>query len=506
MKKRFIAMILAASMVMGSQVTVFAEPQEDPDDYIEHDVDGDEHGTTEGALIGDEGDFADDGDNVTGSTQFYLNIDKDANHTDDTIIIKDADTTEGYINVCHYDIEYSTQLESHIRATVPLYVCMYAYGGTGEVITPDEDAYAIENESTYTDKKWVSRITPYYVVMPISSYDEFIGEEYEQWRTDIARWIFYYDGTDENLLKFADCFYDEYDSAVNGLVEEVSENCDNTANENMYNILIYLVGCADDNTGENIKNMNNTKFTEAVNSGRYGIYALENWYDGYVTDNKCVVVKMSECGRHSDDDDSDDNAGCYYIKGDDVTCAETASCYVFTPEDENFSEEYSNNSYGYGWDVGYAANSKALALNVPTVRTEASWTLEPMSAGTLRARQLSMSVNGLDLSSVDNASSFGESHTLDITGLGWVVPAFEAEEKSYDGLRSYEKEYADKFLPDVLKTPGRLNLPIQAAIAGGNLNEEGCAPVVKVTYMLSPAYNLIDRDYSPVGHYYSDES
>lgn len=466
MKKRIIAMLLAASMVMSGSMTAFASET--------HDADGDEHGTTEEALIGDEGEFADEGNNVTGSTQFYLNIDKDANHTDDTVTVKDVEISKSYdVDVCHYDIEYTTQLESHIRATVPLYVCMYAYGGTGEVVTPDEDAYAIENESTYTDKKWVSRITPYYAVTPILSYDGFTASETFEKAT--ARYIDVnisylankYGTTDKETLK-QDLLDD--DEFTRDLYEQYISDFKN-------------------------KEYNGKVHDEDFESGLYGIYCYNDKY---------TLIPLSECSRHSDNDNSDNNAGCYYIKGDDVTHAKTYTGYVFTPEDENFSEEFAYYGSTYGYDVGYAANNKALALNVPTVRTEASWTLEPMSTGTLQARQLSMSVNGLDLSDVNNANSFGEAHTLDITGLKWVVPAFEAEEKSSDSAY-YDDEGFDKVTPDVLKTPGKLNLPIQAAIAGGNLNEEGCAPVVKVTYMLSPAYNLIDREYTYIGRW-SDES
>ena len=34
-----------------------------------------------------------------------------------------------------------------INVTVPLYVCMYAYGGNGKVVTPTEEAYAITSRS-----------------------------------------------------------------------------------------------------------------------------------------------------------------------------------------------------------------------------------------------------------------------------------------------------------------------------------------------------------------------
>jgi hypothetical protein len=57
--------------------------------------------------------------------------------------------------------------------------------------------------------------------------------------------------------------------------------------------------------------------------------------------------------------------------------------------------------------------------------------------------------------------------------LNWVVPAATDIDK-----------------------PGTLNLPIEAAIAGGNVNDEGCVPVVKVTYLVSPAYDDSNLNHS----------
>lgn len=38
---------------------------------------------------------------------------------------------------------------ARIDATVPLWVCMYGYGGDGKVVTPEEESYAIQNNSSF---------------------------------------------------------------------------------------------------------------------------------------------------------------------------------------------------------------------------------------------------------------------------------------------------------------------------------------------------------------------
>ena len=72
-------------------------------------------------------------------------------------------------------------------------------------------------------------------------------------------------------------------------------------------------------------------------------------------------------------------------------------------------------------------------------------------------------MNNLDLSKV----AASENNTMDIKDLKWVV----------DGNKA-------------------LNLPIKAAIAGGSVNEEGCVPVVRVTYTVSPAEDATGGEYA----------
>ncbi len=44
-------------------------------------------------------------------------------------------------------IKVTAKKQQHISATVPMYVCMYGYGGNGKVVTPSDESYGITNKS-----------------------------------------------------------------------------------------------------------------------------------------------------------------------------------------------------------------------------------------------------------------------------------------------------------------------------------------------------------------------
>jgi hypothetical protein len=119
---------------------------------------------------------------------------------------------------------------------------------------------------------------------------------------------------------------------------------------------------------------------------------------------------------------------------------------------------YANPSRNYGADY--------LPVNVPTISAEMNtWNILPMrDANALAAGEIAMTINGVDLSDVIKSNDNGDKQTLDIRDLQWTMPTEEEN---------------------------TLNLPVKAVIAGGNVNEEGCVPVVKVTYKISPAMDLV---------------
>lgn len=103
--KKLLAVLLAVTIVMSMGVVAFA---------AEH-SEGDSHGNTSGANVDQTKSNAfEKSRGYAADSKLYLRIDKDA-------------------------VSDKTQ----INATVPLWVCMYAYGGDGVVVTPITNVYKI---------------------------------------------------------------------------------------------------------------------------------------------------------------------------------------------------------------------------------------------------------------------------------------------------------------------------------------------------------------------------
>lgn len=103
------------------------------------------HGTKDGATVSTDVDHATNEDPSMG-TDFYLRvengIDPDGPSKEDTL---HKDTSDPRVS---YDITVQTKSSYQLDTTVPMYVCMYGYRGTGTVITPTSDAYQLKNYST----------------------------------------------------------------------------------------------------------------------------------------------------------------------------------------------------------------------------------------------------------------------------------------------------------------------------------------------------------------------
>lgn len=103
------------------------------------------HGTKDGATVSTDVDTATNADPEMG-TQFYVNvengIDPDGPEREETV---NGTTNDPRIA---YDITVSTKTTYQLNATVPMYVCMYGFRGTGNIVTPDKSAYQLKNYST----------------------------------------------------------------------------------------------------------------------------------------------------------------------------------------------------------------------------------------------------------------------------------------------------------------------------------------------------------------------
>jgi hypothetical protein len=299
-------------------------------------------------------------DKTSGQTQFYLKVDKDA--TKGTVSIVTSTTVPGSGDVCHYIIDWNTERKANLSVTVPLYVCMYGYGGDGSVVVPDEKAYAMENESKYSETKTVKDIEACYLVNQIDTYAEYYEKTYQA--TLEAQ------GKQEDKLS---------DEEKNALSEAVKVDLATT----------YPAYLAELNITE-----------DKVNSGAYGYYI-----DG----NTKTSVEYSKCVKHINDDckDKDDksNIDKYYYKVSKDSITDADGKFYKATGDDKTSESVSSGD---------------LDVNVPTIEVETStWKIGSADAiNELQKEQIAMTINDLDLFQVYDA----DDQKLDIKDLGWVIP------------------------------------------------------------------------------------
>jgi hypothetical protein len=106
------------------------------------------HGTKDSATVSEDVDTATNDDPSMG-TQFYINIEDG--------IDPDGPSKEEVVNPgtddarVEYEVTVSTKTNYQLNATVPMYVCMYGFRGTGSVVTPSKDAYQLKNYSTINE-------------------------------------------------------------------------------------------------------------------------------------------------------------------------------------------------------------------------------------------------------------------------------------------------------------------------------------------------------------------
>ena len=107
-----------------------------------------DHATKASATVSEEVDTATNGD-PSMSTDFYINI-QDGIDPEGVITegVKVKGTDDDRVN---YEITVAAKTTYQLSATVPMYVCMYGFRGTGNIVTPTKDAYKIENKSTYNE-------------------------------------------------------------------------------------------------------------------------------------------------------------------------------------------------------------------------------------------------------------------------------------------------------------------------------------------------------------------
>lgn len=129
------------------------------------------HGTKDSATVSEDVDTATNEDPTMG-TDFYLHvengIDPDGPSKEDQVIGTSDDARVSY------EFTIRTKSSYQLNATVPMYVCMYGYRGTGTVVTPTSDAYKLKNYSTVNMDSNASVVD----IVKLTSYSQIIDTEH----------------------------------------------------------------------------------------------------------------------------------------------------------------------------------------------------------------------------------------------------------------------------------------------------------------------------------------
>lgn len=159
------------------------------------------HGTTDGATVSEDVDTATNSD-PTMATEFYLNV---ANGLDPDGGTDEEDTPPPVAsgdNRVEYEITVATRTNYNLNATVPMYVCMYGYRASGDVVTPTQDAYRLKNYSTInpSDKATIKDIVRLTHLTKLydkdHSNDEIFSIAFNKSNGEYTYW--YSDPTDDN--------------------------------------------------------------------------------------------------------------------------------------------------------------------------------------------------------------------------------------------------------------------------------------------------------------------
>lgn len=400
------------------------------------------HGTADEAKVSDdtkaEGTDTATNEDPTMSTQFYIYLDNDTKIPPETPPTEEehpgVKTDDGRVE---YDITVATVNHVNMKATVPLYVCMYGFRSTGNVVTPTKDAYQLRNYSTI-DKNSRTYIAD---IVKVTHYSR----------------IYDADHSNDELFSIA------YDATSKTYTYWYS---DPSTTQGWQQPAIYK-----------------TLADEHINaSGECYVIYIDGEWDfkaaGTLTgDELRQTVKAIDQNHQLSQD--------FIIHDGDTQC-----------------------NFGKAFTVGdeKTDNSKreGLAIKVSELQAEpATWRVVPMgnsalsnsdsalSNSALKRGEIAMSI--APASAMYNASAIDLSTCsapLDITENGWFIAGAEKAKVAQDGAGTNAVKHDD--------APA-LPLVTTAKIAGSNVNDAGCTPVVRVTYSIIPMFETGDTQTATAG-------
>lgn len=389
------------------------------------------HGTADEAKVSDDtkanGVDTASNEDPTMSTQFYIYLDNNSEIPEETPPTEEEHpgvaTDDGRVE---YDITVATVNHVNVKATVPLYVCMYGFRSTGNVVTPTKDAYQLRNYSTI-DKNSRTYIAD---IAKVTHYSR----------------IYDTDHSDNELFAIA------YDATTKSYTYWYSDPATQAG------------------------------WTEPANYHQMGADEHIN------ASGECYVIFIDGKWDFKAAGTLDGDALRETVKGIDGNHQ--------LKEDFVITDGATSCNFGKKFDVGTSMtdNSKreGLALKVSELQAEpATWRVVPMSNSALKRGEIAMSI--APVSAMYNASAIDLSKCsapLDITENGWFIAGAEKAKVAQDGAGT-----------DAVKHDDAPALPLitTAKIAGSNVNDAGCTPVVRVTYSIIPMFETGDTQTATAG-------
>lgn len=307
-----------------------------------------------------------------------------------------------YRNVS-YEVYVTESNNYQLKATVPMYICMFGYSGNGSVITPNSDAYKITNYSTVTEneKASISHIT--------------------------------------RLIKYTPIYDDD-----NANMKVVAVSYDETTG--LYKFYSTLPASAPTDVEYTTVEAFFPELTIRANGNMSVVYTGTEW--------------LFERTRNLKN-------GIQYDDVDEVT-TDIPLEDDLTVHGRNFGKSFLVGSVG---SVETEPKTKGLAVQISEVQAKASsWRPVEKSTEELKAGEIVISIsptaNVKDKSALDLSTA---SSCIDVSDRGWNMD----RPTVVNGVVTAATEFPIKTF---------------AAIAGDNMNPEGCSPVVNICYKISPKF------------------
>lgn len=398
------------------------------------------HGTADEAKVSDDSrdddhngvkDYADTATNEdpSMSTQFYLYLDNDTEIPPETPPVEEVHdavhTPDGRVD---YDITVATVDHVNMKATVPLYVCMYGFRSTGNVVTPTSDAYRLRNYSTIekNSRTYIADITK------VTHYARIYDSDHS---TDELFSIAYDEGTKQYTYWYSDPQL-ELGWVRPTIYKEIADQHINASGE-------------------------------------------------------CYVIYIDNAWSFKAAGQLDGDALRETVQGIDPNHELAKDFKIVDGATEcNFGK-----IFNVGLSLTDNAKREGLAIKTTQIQAQpATWRLVPMSTKNLKRGEIAMSI--APVKALYNASAVDLSTCtapLDITENGWFLAGptnVKTIAEVGDGF--FAADYEGTNGADANGNLANLPLIVKAKIAGGNVNDVGCTPVVRVTYSIIPMFETGD--------------